>query len=148
MKTSTNNFRTPQSTISLFIFWTLILSMLFITHVNGQHTYQGNTHDPDFPGRKRFNAGVMTTYTSITPPPAIIGDVTYGISRNFFVGIIVGTTGAQSLAGLKINSMLFQRNNFRVVYRIAIIYYPGRDGQYLLTTATNLLCPGCYRWER
>lgn len=100
-----------------------------------------NRHDPDFPGRTKFNAGVITTYTNTSPPPAIIGDVTYGIKDRFSIGAIAGTTGAQSLAGLKINAVLLQRTQFRMMYRMVIIYYPGRNGQYLFDRSDKHIVP-------
>src|SRR5688500_7808855 len=137
MKISTTPSLTPLANVKILTFW--MLSLLTFNEVNGQNAIipssSENRHDPDFPGKKRSNAGVMGTYTSITPPPALVADATYGISDKFSIGIIAGTTGAQSLAGVKINSMIFQRNNFRVVYRMVILYYPGRDGQYLFDTS-------------
>jgi hypothetical protein len=100
-----------------------------------------NDHDPDFPGKHRLNAGVMTTYTPITPPPAIVADATYGVTRKFSLGIIAGTTGAQSLAGVKMNIRLFQRDHFRVVYRMVMLYYPGREGRYLFDTSDKFIMP-------
>ena len=100
-----------------------------------------NQHDGDFPGKKRFNVGVMSTYTSITPPPALIGDITYGMSEKLSVGILGGTTGAQSLTGVKINSILFRRDNFRIVYRMVIVYYPGREGRYMFDRSEKSIMP-------
>jgi hypothetical protein len=146
MKTSADNSPTPIAHILVFIFFMLILSIVIFNDGYGQNmsdnkVRERNPHDPEFPGKQKFNAGVMTTYTSLTPPPAIVGDVTYGISRKFSVGVIAGTTGAQSLAGLKLNSTLLQRNNFRVVYRMVILYYPGRDGQYLFDRSDKFIMP-------
>ncbi|MEO5600531.1 MAG: hypothetical protein ABIR06_06365 [Cyclobacteriaceae bacterium] len=146
MKTAANNSRNFKKRISLFIFLMLITIIFFFNNVNGQNVIdtrmdQENSHDADFPGRRAFNAGVITTYTNITPPPALVGDVTYGISEKFSVGIIAGTTGAQSLAGVKINSTLLRHNNFRVIYRMVILYYPGRDGEYLFDKSDKFIMP-------
>jgi hypothetical protein len=143
MKISTTTSRSPLASVRILTFWAL--SLLTFNEVNGQNaiiaSFSENIHDPDFPGKKRSNAGVMGTYTPITPPPALVADATYGISDKFSVGVIAGTTGAQSLAGVKMNSMIFQRNNFRVVCRMVILYYPGRDGQYLFDTSDKFIMP-------
>lgn len=109
--------------------------------INDQQIHNENQHDADFPGKKRFNAGIMGTYTTITPPPALVGDVTYGISERLSFGILGGTTGAQSLGGVKINAILFQRNNFRMIYRMVMIYYPGREGQYMFDRSEKSIMP-------
>lgn len=120
--------------------------VLIPVKVNAQYIEAGkklsaNRHDPDFPGKRNFNAGVITTYSNISPPPAILADVTYGIKDRFSIGVVAGTTGAQSLAGLKVNAVLMQRMNFRMNYRMVIIYYPGRDGQYLFDRTDKRIIP-------
>lgn len=143
MKTSTTIPLSRLASISMLIFWMLLL--IALKDLNAQNiineSYTENDHDPDFPGKRRFNAGLMGTYTSITPPPALVADGTYGLSNKFSVGVIAGTTGAQSLAGIKFNSMIFQRNHFRVVYRMVVLYYPGRDGQFLFDTSDKFIMP-------
>lgn len=109
--------------------------------INEQRAYAENQHDPDFPAVKQFNAGVMATYTDIAPPPAIIGDVTYRLNRRFAAGILGGTTGAQSLAGLKLNAILYNKSKFTLMYRMLAVYYPGRRGQYLFDDSDKLIIP-------
>lgn len=100
-----------------------------------------NQHDSDFPGRKKINVGVMATYTSIAPPPAVIADATYGLSNRLSVGIMAGTTGTQLLTGVKFNARLLQKNNFRMMYRMVIVYYPGRKGEFLFDHTEKRLRP-------
>ena len=145
MKTAINNSGISLN-ITVWISSIILTNLILFCNVSAQMvpTRGGDPdgqHDPDFPGRKRFNAGVMTTYSPITPPPAIVGDITYGISRRFSLGVLGGTTGAQSLAGLKINSVLLQHNNFRLMSRLVIIYYPGREGQYLFDRSEKSIMP-------
>ena len=146
MKTTTMNYL-KHINLHVSIFCLFSINLLFTGSLNAQSILaqsvveQENRHDPDFPGRKIFNAGVMTTYTAITPPPALVGDITYGFSAKFSVGLIAGTTGAQSLAGTKLNVILYGRNNFRVIYRMVMLYYPGRDGQYLFDKSDTFIMP-------
>ena len=97
--------------------------------------------DADFPARGQFNAGLMSTFTGIAPPPALVGDVTYGVSSRIAAGILGGTTGAQSLAGAKLNAVLWERDNVRLMYRMIVIFYPGRDGQYLFDRSDTFIMP-------
>lgn len=108
---------------------------------DGDGGYLLNRHDPDFPGRRNLNAGVLATFSTHAPPPAVIGDMTYGINARLSVGVLAGTTGAQSLAGLKFSSVVYQRQNFRVMYRMVLVYYPGRDGEYLFDTTDKYIMP-------
>lgn len=91
-----------------------------------------NLNDPFFPSRGQFNAGLITTYTGTTPPPVLIADVTYGISNKLSMGLVGGTTGTLALLGMKLNTVLYQRKNFRSIFRMAMIYYPERNGTFLL----------------
>lgn len=147
MKNTENNSRPVRVTMVLSVLWIAILHMcvIMVAHaqfaINGRQINGENQHDVDFPGRRKFNAGVMSTYTPITPPPALVGDVTYGISERLSFGVLGGTTGAQSLAGVKMNSVLFQRNNFQVIYRMVIIYYPGREGRYMFDKSEKSIMP-------
>ena len=123
-----------------------VLMLTLPLHVNAQSVISGdrfnaNHHDPDFPSLKQFNAGVMATYTNIAPPPAIIGDVTYRINQRLAVGLLGGTTGAQSLAGLKLNAVIYEKSQFKVFSRVIAVYYPGRRGQYLFDNTDKIIIP-------
>lgn len=147
MKTSANISSCFRWSISAAIFWSVLIQVLFFQIAHGQLAHTGtnsvveNKQDADFPGRKKFNAGVLTTYTGNLPPPALVGELTYGVSRKLSVGILSGTTGAQSLAGVKLSSILIQRNQFRAVYRMVIVYYPGRNGTYLFDRSESFIMP-------
>jgi hypothetical protein len=144
MKTKKNNSGRLPLVIALCIVCIATNNMCFVIAAHAQGVIiaqQENPHDGDFPGKKRFNVGLMGTYTPVTPPPALVGDVTYGMSDRLSIGILGGTTGAQSLGGAKINALLLQRNNFRMVYRMVIIYYPGREGAYMFDTSDKSIMP-------
>lgn len=98
-------------------------------------------NDPIFPARGRFNAGVLGTYSPITPPPALIGDVTYGVSNNFSIGIAGGTTGALALFGIKLNAVIAERENFRIAYRMITVLYPERHGKFLFDRKDKHVMP-------
>ncbi len=123
-------------------FKTLIL--LAITHLSlaqSNQFKQKNQNDPLFPLKRNFNVGLITTFTGTTPPPVLIGDITYGVSNKFSIGVVAGTTGALALYGFKLNAILFQQNNFRGVFRWNAIYYPGRDGQFLFDRSIQHVMP-------
>lgn len=139
---------TPQSQASNV--WTLAaaiaLTLLMSYSVKGQDKVDSllsriPAYDPDFPERKRFNVGTMVTYSNLTPPPAIVGEVTYGFSRKFSAGILAGTTGTQILTGVKLNTVLFRNNSFSLMNRIVILYYPGRSGRFLFDTSHANIMP-------
>lgn len=116
----------------------LILIVLFLLLLSSQVDAQVMSSvtvtrrpDANFPAKGHFNAGLITTYTGITPPPVVIADMTYGVSGRFAVGAMGGTTGAIGLYGLKLNSILMEKNSFRVMYRMVMVYYPGRSGAFL-----------------
>jgi hypothetical protein len=90
-----------------------------------------NLNDPNYPAKGRFNAGILGTYTSKTPPPVLFGNITYGISNKFSVGVVGGTTGNLAGCGIKLNAVIVQRNSFRIAYRMISIYYPERNGKFL-----------------
>lgn len=143
MKNNTAYIFAPKEIRSCLLIIILILSLVHVRAQNdlSQSLRSKNQHDPELPGRKNFNAGVLTTYTNIAPPPAIIGDINYGINSRMSVGLMAGTTGAQSLAGLKFNAEILQRNDFRMLYRMIIVYYPGRRGEYLFDKSEKRIIP-------
>src|SRR5258708_32178010 len=123
--------------------------LLAITHwgfAQGNQFYQKNQNDPLFPARKKFNAGVISTYNGATPPPVLIADVTYGISNKLSLGVVGGTTGALALYGLRVNAILFQQNNFRAAFKMNAIYYPGLDGTFLFDHAIQQVMPWRLAW--
>jgi hypothetical protein len=89
-------------------------------------------NDPYFPAKGRFNAGFITTYRgSSVPAPVAIGEVTYGFSNKFSMGVVGGTTGTLSVVGIRLAGNFYQKNNFRLLGHLSIIYYPERKGTYL-----------------
>lgn len=121
-----------------------ILTFLAIAHWGfGQERNrdQKNENDALFPAPRKINLGMITTYTGTTPPPVFIADVTLGVSRKFSIGMVGGTTGALALYGLRFNAILFQQNNFRGVFRMNAIYYPGRDGKFLFDQSIKYVMP-------
>ena len=143
MKNNSAYFFAPVEMRSYLLITMVILSLACARAQNdpASSSRSKNEHDPEFPGRRNFNAGVLTTYTTIAPPPAIIGDITYGINNRMSVGLMAGTTGAQSLTGLKFSAELFRRNDFRMMYRMIIVYYPGRRGEYLFDNSEKRIIP-------
>ena len=101
-----------------------------------------NQHDPLFASKGKFNAGVIATYTDKTPPPAMIFDATYGVTRKFSAGLVVGTTGVLALYGIKLNKVLYQsQSNFRTTFRFTSVYYQGRDGKFLFDRRDKKVMP-------
>jgi hypothetical protein len=147
MKTRENNARYLRMSISLFVFWMILLSILFFKTLHAQNITQSNQlspknfHDANFPTAGKFNAGIITTYAGITPPPALVADITYGYSKRFAVGVLAGTTGAISLAGIKVNAALVQKNRFGINYRMIVVYYPERDGKYMFDRNDKQVMP-------
>ncbi len=124
-----------------------IMNTLFFTAValvalsQENPVYKEESTDPLFPHKQKFNAGVLFTYSGITPPPAIIADVTYGVSRKLSLGIVGGTTGALAVYGLKMNAVLFQKKDFRSVIRMISDYYPERNGTFLFDKSQKQVMP-------
>ena len=99
-------------------------------------------NDPYLPGKHKFSAGFITTYRGASvAAPVMIGDVTYGISNRFSVGIVGGTTGTLSLFAAKIAADIYQKRNFRLLYRMSLIYYPERKGTYLFDKTNQNVMP-------
>jgi len=68
-------------------------------------------NDPNLATKGRFNVGAIVTYSTATPPPAFIADVSYGISNKTSIGITGGTTGALALYGIKFNTLIAGSEN-------------------------------------
>jgi hypothetical protein len=120
-----------------------VIFLITIAHLSlAQQTHLSlkNQSDPIFPAPKKFNAGIITTWTG-NPPPVAIADLTYGISKKVSLGIVGGTTGELALLGLRANVLLFQKDNFRGVFRMNAIYYPGRDGKFLFDKSIQHVMP-------
>ena len=118
----------------------LFIAIAHLSLAQQNHFEAKYQSDPIFPARNKFNVGVISTYTG-NPPPVAILDLTYGISKKLSVGIVGGTTGQLALAGLRVNALLFQKENFRSVFRMNAIYYPGRDGKFLLDKSVQHVMP-------
>lgn len=142
MKTRTKQLTTRHLRVHLtfFLFMLMLLMVLFLKNASAQ-TVEQTLNDPYFPRKGKFNAGLITTYTGKVPPPVLIGDVTYGFSNKFSLGIVGGTTGALALYGFKLNALVLQRNNFRVLYRMTSIYYPERHGKFLFDRVDKHVMP-------
>lgn len=104
------------------------------------HSSFAQNADPLFPAVGKFNVGFISTYTG-NPPPVAIVDVTYGISKKFSLGIVGGTTGELALMGLRINTALYQKENFRIQLRWNGIYYPERNGTFLFDKSIKHVMP-------
>jgi len=100
-----------------------------------------SNHDPIFPAPRHFNGGIITTFSSLTPPPVFIGDITYGISKKLALGITGGTTGALALYGMKVNVGIVEREQFRLYFRSMIVYYPKRNGVFLFDRTEKKVMP-------
>jgi hypothetical protein len=99
-------------------------------------------NDTHFPGRGKFNTGIITTYNSFAPPPVLIGDVTYGVTNKVSLGIIGGTQGSLALLGPKVNVLLAQpSNHFRYLFRFFSVYYFERNGQFLFDRSSRQVMP-------
>lgn len=99
-------------------------------------------NDPSLPAKSKFNAGLFTTYQgSAIAPPVLIGEVAYGVSKRFSVGIVGGTTGTQALIGVRLATAVYQKENFRVLFRVSSIYYPGRHGTFLFDNTDQHVMP-------
>lgn len=147
MKTKEYKTRYQKMNIGLFIYWLILISMFLTISVKAQVINRNNKdykqflNDSNFPFYEKFNIGLMTTYAGIVPPPAVVVDVTYGVSEKVSVGILGGTTGAIALAGLKMNSIVLQKKQFRIMYRMVVIYYPQRHGKFLFDKSNKHIMP-------
>lgn len=126
--------------IALLVFLLIMLIVSFFQDAKAQRANRFQ-NDPHFPVKGKFNAGLITTYAGIVPPPVLIGDLTYGVSNKFSVGVVGGTTGALALYGFKLSALVFHEKNFRVFYRMTSIYYPERNGKFLFDRADKHVMP-------
>lgn len=143
MKTNPRQMQTnlvrPRLTLICF------MVILYITCLFQNASAQLTGHfqnDPYFPSKGRFNAGLITTYRGASvPAPVAIGEITYGVSRKFSVGVVGGTTGTSSLVGTRLAGNLYEKNNFRLLGHLSIIYYPERNGTYLFDQSHKTVMP-------
>lgn len=120
---------------------TLALLAAKVTMAQVFYTNRTFKNDPHFPTRGRFNGTLLTTYSSVSPPPVLIGDVMYGITHRFSVGAVGGTTGSLGLYGLKVNLSLVEAKQFKVLFRFMSVYYPERDGTFLFDKDDEYVMP-------
>ena len=133
--------RNLNENLALILFMIILLIVSFFQEAKAQTPTASGT-DPYFPGRHRFSAGFITTYRgSSVPAPVMIGDVTYGISNRFSLGIVGGTTGTLSLVAAKIAANLYEYKKFRLLYRMSMIYYPERKGTFLFDQSKQNVMP-------
>ncbi len=125
----------------LFIFLPIVLVGFIQMNLCFAQENAKNTDDPFFPAKGKFNTSLLTTYTGTTPPPVLIADITYGISRKTAMGFVGGTIGSLALMGIKLNTVLYEHNNFRAVFKMNMIYYPGRDGTFLFDREIKHVMP-------
>jgi hypothetical protein len=112
-----------------FMFILFFVCLFQKVSAQSQNRFQ---NDPYFPAKGRFNAGFITTYRGpAVPAPVAIGEITYGVSRRFSMGVVGGTTGTLSLLGIRLAGNFYEKNNFRLLGHLSIIYYPKRNGTYL-----------------
>ncbi|MCH8331399.1 MAG: hypothetical protein IH946_08465 [Bacteroidetes bacterium] len=116
------------------------LSIQFCLAQENSHS-ANHQNDPHFPAKGKANAGMMTTFSVNTPPPILVADVTYGISDKTSIALIGGTTGVLALYGVKFNTILLQKEDFRIHFRMPVIYYPSRDGAFLFDKENKQIEP-------
>ncbi len=133
--------RNLNENLALILFMIILLIVSFFQEAKAQ-TPTASGKDPYFPGRHKFSVGFITTYRgSSVPAPVMIGDVTYGISRRFSLGVVGGTTGTLSLAAVKLAANIYEYKKFRLLYRMSMIYYPERKGTFLFDQSNQNVMP-------
>ena len=143
MKTDQNHLplRNLNENLALILLMSILLIVSFFQDTKAQ-TMATAANDPYFPGRHKFSVGLITTYRgSSVPAPVMIGDVTYGISNRFSLGIVGGTTGTLSLVAMKLAANLYEHKNFRLLGRMSMIYYPERKGTFLFDKTHQNIMP-------
>jgi hypothetical protein len=116
----------------------LALLFLFIALMNRT---KAQSSDPHFPQKGKFQIGLLTTYTVTNPPPVLIGNINYGLSRKTAIGLVGGTTGTIGLYALRLNSILLQKDALRILFRMTSIYYPKRHGRFLFDRQNKHVMP-------
>ena len=143
MKTNQNHLplRNLNENLALILLMSILLIVSFFQDTKAQ-TMATAANDPYFPGRHKFSVGLITTFRgSSVPAPVMIGDVTYGISNRFSLGVVGGTTGTLSLVAMKLAANLYEHKNFRLLGRMSMIYYPERKGAFLFDKTQQNIMP-------
>ncbi|HEY0739978.1 MAG TPA: hypothetical protein VGD40_00900, partial [Chryseosolibacter sp.] len=117
-----------------------LIAIAFVACSNLVHA-QERVHDPYFPAKRHWNVGVLLTYSPVTPPPAIIADVAYGVTPGFSLGVVGGTTGALGLYGMKLNAQVYRGKQVRMLFRMLSVYYPERNGPFLFDRSNKYVMP-------
>ncbi len=141
----TDQFHLPirnlHENIALIVFLFILLLVSLFQDAAAQAPNQF-MNDPYFPGKHKFSAGLLTTYRgSSVAAPVLIGEVNYGVSNRFALGVVGGTTGTLSLIAIKLAARLYQKENFRLLYRMSVIYYLERKGTYLFDQSNRNVMP-------
>lgn len=122
----------------------LFLLMIFSSQISVAQRSFSNCllkNDPHFPAKGRFNGTLLSTYSSVSPPPVLISDVMYGITNRFSLGVVGGTTGSLALYGIKLNAALYKQTDFKVIFRFMSVYYPERNGTFMFDTDHEYVMP-------
>jgi hypothetical protein len=141
MKTNLSQLLSRYLHIHL-VFFIVIIVLMTCTFVRcAAQATEPDSNDPYLAAPHHFKAGLITTYTGFSPPPVLIGDLTYGFSNRFSMGLVGGTTGSLTLTGLKLGALLYQKENFRLLYRMTSVYYFNRDGKYMFDRVDQKVMP-------
>lgn len=143
MKTVQNQLplRNLYGNIALVAFMIVMLIVLLIQDVRAQEAERFQ-NDPFLPAKHQFNAGIFTSYRgSSIPAPVLIGEVSYGLTSRFSIGLVGGTIGTQALVGIRMAASVYQKEKFRLLYRMSILYYPGRDGTFIFDNSNQHVMP-------
>ena len=125
--------------LAAFLIIMFIVSWFQEAKAQGPDRFQ---NDPHFPARHNFSTGIYTTYRgSSAAAPVLIGELNYGFKNRFSLGLIAGTTGTLALLGVRMAAGIYQKENFRLLYRMSIIYYPGRHGTFLFDNTNKDVMP-------
>lgn len=110
-----------QSTLYLLRKTTLAFLLLLACSANLlSQDLEKRLHDPLFPNNKKhvFMMGTGIPYVGIA-------EYSYGFSKRFSVGLLVGTTPIVPGYGLRIKYNLYQAtDNSRIIFKAPVLYYP------------------------
>lgn len=97
----------------------------------GGYENDSTLFDPLFQGRGYAQFTFTTSVPLHTPPPIMIGELSYGFSGRFTGGVLAGTTGVVGFYGVKVNYLMYSGKKFRLHFRMPVVYYPKRSGKFL-----------------